>query len=391
MNILGGSSMLQETKNRFVYLDGLRGLAALYVVLHHAYFEINPNYGTAGLSKEVLMLAKPLVFGRFSVDIFIVLSGFCLMLPVLRSATGSLRGGLIGYLKRRAWRILPPYYAALGLSLLLIVLVPGLQQTANVHWDVVLPAFDTDTLLSHLLLVHNLSPDWAYKINHVFWSVATEWQIYFIFALVLLPAWQRFGPLAAVSGAFAIGLLPHYLFDGWLDSARFWYLGLFALGMIAAEVSVSSGKLPEWLRTRIPWATLSILLFALVVAATLSKWTIEPWLTDTIVGASTACILIFCSWQVQKSHPHLLLRFLELPWIVMMGEFSYSLYLTHAPVLALVHIPLLNNHYSSDTRLLLLCFIATPLSVLVAYLFHRVFELPFLYVKRERKAANLIA
>src|SRR5437016_5916610 len=137
-----------STRIRLDFLDGLRGLAALYVVLSHVYSEITWNGGAAHLSHTLLHLLKPLSYGRYAVDVFIVLSGYCLMLPVARSADGKLRGGAGEYLKRRARRILPPYYAALALTLALAALVPWLRQGTGEYWDQSLPAFKPDVIVS---------------------------------------------------------------------------------------------------------------------------------------------------------------------------------------------------------------------------------------------------
>ena len=71
-------------KQYIAYLDGLRALAALLVVFHHIFFIVQPSSlpTTPGLGKSVQFLF--LLFGHDAVDIFIVLSGFCLMLPVVR-------------------------------------------------------------------------------------------------------------------------------------------------------------------------------------------------------------------------------------------------------------------------------------------------------------------
>jgi peptidoglycan/LPS O-acetylase OafA/YrhL len=82
------------TRNQHLdYLDGLRAFAALFVVLHHAYLQTWPviAYPDAGPDKLVGFWLGWLIYGHFSVTFFMALSGFCLMMPVLRS--GSLRGG----------------------------------------------------------------------------------------------------------------------------------------------------------------------------------------------------------------------------------------------------------------------------------------------------------
>ena len=108
------SAQSQSLSLRLHYLDGLRGLAALYVTLHHAYLQVFPN------PEQVLPVALAwgthwLEYGSFSVAIFIVLSGYCLMLPVAKS--GVLTGGAWHYIQRRARRIIPPYYAAIAFTL----------------------------------------------------------------------------------------------------------------------------------------------------------------------------------------------------------------------------------------------------------------------------------
>lgn len=224
-------------------------MAALYVTLHHAVLTYN-GHAVEPRNPKIPFLAT-LVQGHFAVAIFIILSGFCLMLPVARSSDGQLRGGLKAYICRRAWRILPPYYAALLFSLLLIYFIPLLQIPDATFWHMALPAFTPSVLVSHLLLIHNLNSDWVYKINSPFWSVATEWHIYFIFGLLLLPMWRKFGIAATVIIAFALGLAPHVLLRGTpftLTWAAPWYIGLFALGMAGAIALVPASR-PAWMNS----------------------------------------------------------------------------------------------------------------------------------------------
>ena len=89
----------------------------------------------------------------------------------------QLQNGFRNYVQRRAWRILPPYFAALLVSMLLIVVTASLTRVGGGTGED-LPWWTTSGLLTHLLLLHNLSPRWAGQINEAMWSVATEWQIY---------------------------------------------------------------------------------------------------------------------------------------------------------------------------------------------------------------------
>ena len=91
-----------STRIRLVYLDGIRGLAALYVVVFHVYQECIARREMPSL---VLSAVKFIAYPQLPVAIFIVLSGYCLMLPVIRSGKAQIPGGLLHYIKRRARHI----------------------------------------------------------------------------------------------------------------------------------------------------------------------------------------------------------------------------------------------------------------------------------------------
>jgi len=390
---------------RLDYLDGLRGLAALYVVLHHAYYGLTAE---AGLPPLVTWLTYWLYLGRSAVDIFIVLSGYCLMLPVVRSTTGRLSGGPLDFLRRRARRILPPFYAALGVSLLLIALVPALHDFShpNALWNEALPAFTPDVIASHLLLVHNFDPRWHSRIDYPMWSVATEWQIYFLFPLLLLPLWRRFGSGVAVPAAFVVGLVPLLLFFDRFSGVSPHFLGLFALGMAAADLNFSPEPRLLLCRERLPWGWLAALLCAGLVMVSLkhSSWTLFVAVKDVLVGAATACLLVFCTRYLTRHHETataqspatrqrapLVLRLLESRPAVALGVFSYSLYLIHAPVLAVCQSfvrPLAAR--SPTLALTLMLCLGVPLALGCSYLFHLAFERPFLS-RTLKKAGKEIA
>ncbi len=146
----------QSTANgrvRLAFLDGLRGCAALYVVFYHVYHPLS-HYGP--LQFPANWLIGWAAAGRYAVAVFIVLSGFVLMLPVTRHPQRALNGGVFGFLMRRARRILPPYYAALLLSVLLIALGEPLLRDPALYGFSLLPAVDADSLISHVVLTHNL-------------------------------------------------------------------------------------------------------------------------------------------------------------------------------------------------------------------------------------------
>jgi peptidoglycan/LPS O-acetylase OafA/YrhL len=359
------------------YLDGLRGLAALQVVLGHAAMQI--HWDSTSQSGIVRAVTWPMSFAREAVAVFIVLSGFCLMLPVVRRDV-VLPGGAWQFFKRRARRILPPYYFALGLSLLLIWTLIG--QKTHTHWDVSLPA-DGKAIWSHLLLVQDLFHDTCARINHVMWSISVEWRIYFLFPLFVI-LWRKIGAaVATLLIVISSYLLVRWLHFDWLNTGAFGmcpqFIGLFALGMFGAGVAYSEVPQLARLRQTLPWGILAVVLFVIMVLTRelkLRQGAGLPWyLRDYIIGMFSMSLMIFAATKPRSMMP----RFLSWKPIAFLGTFGYSLYLMHAPFLQV-----LTQYFISPLRLplvpsfLLLVGVGTPVIVGLCYCFYWLCERPFL-------------
>lgn len=373
---------------RLEFLDGLRGLAALYVVLFHftaSRYLVDSTGARLPLPLPLRVVAAVMQYGHYAVAVFIVLSGYSLMLPVVRARNGQLRGGFAGYLKRRAWRILPPYYAALLLSLFCFALARRWQ---DVSWG---------AAWSHLLLVHNLNPDWNMAINIPLWSVATEWDIYFVFPLLLLPLWRKWGMGVAIIAAFGLGWLPHFGLPPAhnLDWACPWYLGLFSLGMGAAVVTVTRASQPAK-RPSGFWSALAVIPAAafLAVAVTRPLWMEQrQWLLDPVVGMFAACLILTCAEAAlhKIETPGLLLRVLEHRGTLRLGAFSYSLYLTHILVKWGLYALLSGLSLSPVTLQLILLLVGVPASLLTAWGFYLLVERHFLSARSKARRMETVS
>jgi peptidoglycan/LPS O-acetylase OafA/YrhL len=382
-------SIYKNSRIQLAYLDGLRGLAALIVFLFHICRELNWRLNGGELPQLLLQVGTFLPYGKIAVAIFIVLSGYCLMLPIVRSNLDRIPGSFGDYFKRRAKRILPPYYAALGLSILLYISVPTeLSPTLGLHWAAAKPIFTPGVIISHLFLVHNLSPNWLYTINGAMWSVATEWQIYFFFPLLLLPLWRKFGILLTVVIAFAIGLIPHVLFQGYFDGAAHWYLGLFAMGMTGAVIGFSTKSHLIFCREKLPWHSIGIFLFSIFLCQQIYYKNCPSWVVDVSIGAIAVCILIYCTRHLterKNQQQPWILQLLESHWLLKLGSFSYSLYLVHCPLFGLIHWGVDRLPISPLWQLVAFTAISIPLGLLISYLFHLVFEKPLMNNSRKHQ------
>jgi peptidoglycan/LPS O-acetylase OafA/YrhL len=367
---------------RLRFLDGLRGLACLYVLLFHASTPHIPYPGE--LSAAMKVLTAWISRGRFSVVFFIVLSGFSIMLPIARSGSGRLTGGLQRFARRRARRILPPYYAALVLSAALIIVYNAIGRRAGLGAPVVEDALGAGSVVSHLLLVHNARFAWAFRINGPMWSVATEWQIYFVFALLFLPLWRRTGNVVSLAIAWVVGALPFFLLpaDANLFWACPWFLGSFMFGVTGAVIGFAPGGAYAWVRTRVPWAALAALSFAVIVVLVATKRadSVALPLVDFVVSFfafSLICACVSRQLHPERSARSLLLRVLGSSVLVELGAFSYSLYLVQHPILRLAERAVAKATSTYDANIGVHLLVVVPITIALAWVFAEFFERPF--------------
>jgi len=363
------------------FLDGLRALAAIYVMLYHA--RLTVFYSNRQPDRLEGALIGWLNYGHFAVDLFIVLSGYCLMLPIIRGE-GILVGGTLRFFKKRARRILPTYYAALAISIAFATTV--LSHKIGTIWDLSLPVTKMG-VLAHLLLLQNIHR--SMEINSVFWSIAVECQIYLIFPLIVL-AWKVIGWQKAAVAATAVSLTASILLQHTrLQGLTAHYLALFTFGMLGSTFSFSVMPAVTQYRTSISWKRVSLtLFFLLVLVCTYLSGRVSQYIiyVDLLVGLCAATFIVAMSCDAKN----LLHRILKWKPIVFVGTFSYSLYLLHMPLLQVVwQFVLLPLHMSNLEKFFLLCLCGGPLVVFVSYLFFLAFEKPFISKRQSSIPADL--
>ncbi len=373
---------------RLDFLDGIRGIAAFYVMLSHAYTmaAFGDDKVSIPLSTAFLRAARWLTYGHYAVGVFIVLSGFCLMLPVVESHDRRLQGGLRGFAKRRAKRILPPYYIALAFVVAL-VLIQSIRHPGSGSEEM-----SAGNIISHLLLIHNLDRNFSNYLDGPMWSVAWEWQIYFLFALILLPVWRKWGISTAIVVGFAIGSLPWLLLPthsnfNWTSP---WYVGLYALGMSAAVVLDDQTGRYRMIRSPSVQnvALLSIASGFLILAVLRPQWLEFDfyWIIDVFVGAFAALFILACSNESNRLRLHkAAVLGLESRALMRLGTFSYSLYLIHFPILQRISDILRQHHFSHYFQFGFLLCVGIPVCLGLSALFYLAFERPFVSWRSENE------
>ncbi len=298
---------------RIPELDGLRGLAALTVVLFHLYISAIP-------------------FGWAAVDLFFVLSGFLITGIVLDQMDRP--GFLRTFYARRSLRIWPIYYLT----------IVALMFATAVSWRVWVPFAlylqNTGFYLTPLdeLRSRVFSPDWP-TLNHA-WSLAVEEQFYLIWpGLILLVGRGHVRLLALLGLAGSVAArwagYPHTVLISRCDGLA---LGALLASILRGHDATSAATCRAALR---PWV-----LAALALLVPLGIRLVQGWRSGRITMPlgfrmeDPAAEILFVSllafmlvaWVVVDTGHR---RFAPLRWepLRALGTISYGLYLYHVPVL----------------------------------------------------------
>ena len=368
------------------FLFGIRGISALYVLgFHLNYMVLAANAGR--VPHLYHQLTDWIRYGDFRVAAFFVISGYLLMLPATRTPGWLLPRGVGGFLRRRAQRLLIPYYAAFALSLVLFLV------WAHVVREPVGAKMLVIATVTHLLLIHNLHPQTMLLVNDTLWNVALEFQCYILFALVLLPAVRRWGPWPQLIAVTVFALAPHFLLHGFLDWVRPWFVALYAMGVAVCALANPAYPSLGALERRVPWGALwltTTLAMPIVVwASGIDTPYGDGWFENILLGIAVSAFLVYARLGTPGNCGTLArLAIGALQWTPLrkLGRFSYSIYLIHFPLLRLA-VALTARLTSNFWLEALLAFgLFAPLSIALAYVFHLLFERPF----QDRRAGLLV-
>jgi peptidoglycan/LPS O-acetylase OafA/YrhL len=293
---------------RFLFIDALRGLAAMSVVLFHL---SEGRHITSFL--DLLPAPARAVFhhGDLGVQIFFVLSGFVIAHSMARE---SVDGRYVGrFMLRRSIRLDPPYWASMilvvALSLISARAMPGKVYTLPTVGQVVAHLFYAPNLLGMPL------------INPIYWTLCIEIQFYVSFALLMLLV-TRLRRTLPPGTAFSVVMIPAALFaDLWAFRVEplhvpglfleQWHLFMVGVLLWNAVVGAATRRNVE-----IAAVSIGVLVLAAIAHRDLAL----------AVGCGAAT-LIFLAGRWGKLTTWLGGR----AWQVL-GALSYSLYLTHNPI-----------------------------------------------------------
>jgi peptidoglycan/LPS O-acetylase OafA/YrhL len=308
---------------RLKFIDGLRGVAAVLVMLYH----LVGRTSAAGLTSR----------GYLGVATFFVLSGFVIAMVV---GTNRISPGFLGrFALRRGIRLDIPYWVSIVVTLAL--------GTLAVHMGVSKPGVTFPQVAAHLFYLQDILHFQA--ISPIYWTLCLEVQFYLALIVLLWIAqltrakWQGF--LLVFVSLMGASVVAHM---NWIDvpaGLMFPYWWAFSLGALC-----------YWtLADRAPASYLALSCAMLLYSGGEIH---GDWRLTAVV---TTCLL-FLAWHSKAMDKWLADRLFQF-----LGRISYSLYLVHplvgwsAQSLAL--------RYTNQWTALVVGVMASVLSAWVAYRF----------------------
>jgi peptidoglycan/LPS O-acetylase OafA/YrhL len=222
-------------------------------------------------------------------------------------------------------------------------------------------------------------PAHQYAIDHPLWSIATEWQIYFLFPL-LVSIGRKEGDFRIVTTSVLITAGLNIVLVNFLRGHNPWppqFVGLFGFGMACAAWNFPREADAHPLDSR-RWGRRATALLLLGAASNLVFVTNREQVPDLLIGAGIGCAMVYLTEAFRRGERPVALRVLELPALVGLGRFSYSLYLIHAPILALFYLLARRLNLEPLGFQLFILGVALPATVALSYVFFLAFERPFL-------------
>jgi peptidoglycan/LPS O-acetylase OafA/YrhL len=344
-------------------LDGLRGIAAAVVLVHHCFASLPVLGGVYAFPRGTIpnsmrwFVFSPLHLiwaGQEAVYVFFILSGLVLTLPVFRR-----RYFWRSYYPSRLIRLYLPVVASVCLALLVVALVP--RALANGHGDWMENLALEPTLVGVLKDLTLARPD---LLNGPLWSL--RWEV--VFSLLLpIYLWLAFRlarwPWALIAASVLTSALGGLTGRAWLM-----YLPLFMIGAALAIVLDSAGEREPsraW-----PWITGGALI------GLTASWWLEPYVmgasvlsTPLVLFSATALVFAAARWRQAAT----LLDTSALQWL---GSRSFSLYLVHYPLVVAVASLVAPDHA------LLVPVVAIPIALVVSEVFFRAVESPAVKLAR---------
>jgi peptidoglycan/LPS O-acetylase OafA/YrhL len=316
---------MNESNRRYLALDGLRGIAALLVVLYHVEL---PNHFTHNAFTR---------HGYLAVDLFLILSGFVISSAYSRRIFDARGAGEFFWL--RFFRIYPLHAAMLVAFVLLEIVKLAALRAGVIAPGEQAPFAGNNTvgaLISNVLMLQGFGITNGMTWNSVSWSISCEFAAYLLFAIVTWAGLTRktaFFVIGAIAGAasFVFIIVSTRTLDVVSDLALIRCLSGFFFGMLIFKIASGPVGKRFAAQSDLVVGTGEVIVIAgLVLAMSMAPAPAQrgiaetyPWMLLVIVGALMMAVAVF---QLDRGPVSRLLMSRPIQFL---GRISYSIYMVH--------------------------------------------------------------
>ncbi len=329
-------------KNTFSGIQMLRFLAAMLVVITHA---------TGMVGERLLQLAGEHFWrpGISGVDLFFVISGF-----VMAISSGKLvnqKEGWRTFITHRLIRIVPLYWIATSLKVLLVIVAPSMALNSSIEFG--------HTIASYLFFpTFDSTGNSVLPVVKVGWTLSYEMFFYFFIALALFMNMSALKlatfVFVACSAANIFSSPEVPLVYGFLNPIML----EFVMGMFVAKYCAGSRTINTWTGVIVVVVCFTIM----ISAGDLPIW--WRWVYWGLPSMFIVAIFVILEPKINQVMPTIFIK---------LGDSSYSLYLFHTFVVPLIGSILVKLNLINPPMAVLACLLVSPA---VCYLIYRWIELP---------------
>lgn len=375
------------------FLDGLRGIAALYVMIGHARWLLWEGFAEGylkhpeqySLTDRFLMYFFSLFkFGHEFVLLFFVLSGFVIHIGFSKKLNRDInyKFDFIEYFFKRVKRIYPPFLLALLLTALLDLagkkigfsIYSGTTPYSLINENIANKDYYLTTLLGNIFFLYKEYVP-IFGTNGPTWSLKYEWWFYMVYPFFLLISrkniyYSTILIILLFIASFYPPIWPEMLLKNIFNSMICWWLGV-----ILAEIYTSRLKLSILI-----FSMIAGFLFIALLVLEANNINISEDLGTSFLFTSLIGFLLYAN-----------AKNINLSWLEKMkpiGDFSYSLYILHFPILVFMSGWIMSINYNSLPHHSYFVILGIIVTIIFSYIAHLVVEVPFIKLNQKKSTPN---
>lgn len=367
--------------NKIIQIEGLRGYLALWVMIDHLIascgYPVNKLFGITRIIRS----------GWYAVDLFIIISGF-----VIFYLLDTKRESYFEFIFRRFFRLFPLFIVLFFISIPISYLnLDNIESFSLIYTSsefghsslAIKEWFNhlTENILLHITMIHGVIPQSIIPYAPgaflpTAWSISLEWQFYLIapFAFNLIQSSKKYKSIL-----FYLLILIFFIFQNKIYDVQYgaflpMHIEYFYIGCLSYFIYKKTILNLEINNTFIPFTLLAYIVFR--YSSNLDILPICIWLSffGLLINQKNAVIKL--------SILNLFIFLLNNKYSQHISKISYSIYLSHLPIITVIQWVLL-KYFSSLSRkehLATLTLITIPVVLIISH---------FLYTHIETKGIDL--